>query len=371
MDRRVSVGIAATFQSPYYSSLSLPSSQDRPLVNLQASVSRQFGARAGMTLSYYRQQDRDNGMQSEWQLSHTLQLSSAAQLQVSENLTSAAGQKQFGVQTALNFLAGHGLAASLNASESGGQAQTTLQLQRSMDAQTPSFGYTVSATDSRAGISGFASADYRSQYGNYSVDLGNGAGTTSASVNVAGGLVFIDGHFFPTQSVTDSYALVDTGIANVRVLSNNIVAGRTNAHGYLLVPQLGSYMNNDITLTSSDLPLNYSIDAPTQTVAPAYRSGEIVHFGISQVRPVTGKLLVHIGNADVVPAYGIVSLDGGAQQSDIGEGGEFYFDKLSAGSHHADIEFQGGTCAFDLTIPKTTQSFIKLGTVLCHNGVRS
>jgi outer membrane usher protein len=374
MDQRVSAGLSATLLSPHYSSLALAASQDRPLLNVQASLSRQLSNRTGVTLSYYRQQDRDNGMQGVWQLSHTMQISDEMQLQVAENLTTGQGSKQFGVQTALNFVPRHGLAASVNTTESAGVTSATVQVQRSMEAQTPSFGYTLSATGGNAGIAGFASADYRGEYGNYSVDLGNGAGATNASVNVAGGLVFIGGHVLPTQSVNDSYALVDTGgLAHVRVMANNIVVGRTNAHGYLLVPQLGSYMNNDITLSSSDLPLNYSIDEPTQTIAPGYRSGEIVRFGIGQVRPVTGKLLVRMGNSDVVPAYGLLLLDEDVhgQQSDIGEGGEFYFDKLSAGVHRARIEFEGGQCAFDLTVPTTTQSFVKLGTVVCQNGVRS
>jgi outer membrane usher protein len=206
------------------------------------------------------------------------------------------------------------------------------------------------------------------------VDLGSSGGLTSTAVNVAGGVVFIDGHIFPTQSVADSYALVDTGgLSGVHVTSNNIVVGRTNAHGYLLVPQLGSYMNNEIALQSSDLPMNYTVDEPMQTVAPAYRSGDVVRFGISQVRPVTGNLLVRIGTTTVIPAYGVLLLDAGAaaQRSDIGEGGEFYFDKLAAGPHRAQIEFNGGQCTFDLTVPNNVQSFIKLGTVICQNGVRS
>jgi outer membrane usher protein len=375
MDPHVSAGLSATLESPRYSSLMLQPSQDRPLVNVQLSVSRQLSNRAGLTLSYYRQQDRDNGLQGMWQLAHTLQLSQTMQLQVSESLTNGLGQKTFGVQTALNFIPPHGLAASMNATETGGHAQATLQVQRPLDAQTPSFGYTASVTGGQdGGVATFASADYRGQYGNYSVDLGSSGGLTSTAVNVAGGVVFIDGHIFPTQSVADSYALVDTGgLSGVHVTSNNIVVGRTNAHGYLLVPQLGSYMNNEIALQSSDLPMNYTVDEPMQTVAPAYRSGDVVRFGISQVRPVTGNLLVRIGTTTVIPAYGVLLLDAGAaaQRSDIGEGGEFYFDKLAAGPHRAQIEFNGGQCTFDLTVPNNVQSFIKLGTVICQNGVRS
>lgn len=372
-DARVNAAISATLESPNYSSLSLLPSQDRSLRNIQVSLSRQFSSRAGITVSYYRQDDRDNGMQSVWQVSHTLTLSDSMQAQVSESLTSGSGQKTFGVQTSLNFIPRRGLAAAVNATESDGQEQATVQLQRSLDAQTPSFGYTLSATGGNTGVSGFATADYRGQYGNYTATIGNGAGHTSAAANLAGGLAFIDGRIMPTQSINDGYALVDTGVPHVRVLSNNVVVGSTNAHGYLLVPQLGSYMNNDITLDSSNLPLNYRIDEPSQTIAPGYRSGAVVRFGITQVRPVTGKLLVRTANETIVPAYGILSLGSGAtaQQSDIGEDGEFYFDKLPAGVHHAVVQFHGGSCAFDLTIPQDTQPFVKLGTVVCQNGAHS
>jgi len=373
-DPRLGAALSVTMESPYYSSLALASSQDRALSSVQASLSRQFGTHAGLSLSYYRLQDRDNGAQSVWQVSHTLQISADMQLQISENLTSGRGSKQLGIQTALSFVPRHGLAASLSTTASAGNNAATLQVQRSMDAQTPSFGYTLSATGGSSGIAGFASANYRGQYGNYSVDLANGSGTSSASVNLAGGLVFIDGRFFPTQSVNDGYALVDAGgLPHVRVLANNVVAGRTNAHGYLLVPELGSYMNNDITLESSDLPVDYSIDEPSRTVAPTYRSGEIVRFGIGRVRPVTGTLLVRFANASVVPAYGLLRVDASpaVQQSDIGEGGEFYFDRLAAGIHRAQVEFAGGRCSFDLTVPQTTQSFVRLGKVVCQNGVRS
>lgn len=374
MDPHVDAAISARLQSPGYSSLALTPSQDRALSNLQFSLSRQFSNRAGMTLSYYRQRDRDNGMQSAWQLSHMLTVSDTMQLQVSETLTSGRGQGQLGIQTALNFIPHHGVAAALNTSESAGQAAATIQVQRSLEAQTPSFGYTLSATGGSAGVSGFASAEYRSQYGNYTATLGNGSGQTSAAINAAGGLVFIDSHMFATQSISDGYALVDTGdIPHVHVLANNVIVGRTNAHGYLLVPQLGSYMNNAITLENSDLPLNYNVDEPAQTVAPGYRSGAIVRFGITQVRPVTGKLLIRISNESEIPAYGILSVDSGAaaQRSDIGEDGEFYFDKLAAGVHHALVQFHGGECSFDLVVPQSAQTFIKLGNVICQNGVRS
>jgi len=330
--------------------------------------------RNGVSISYLRQQDRDNGTQSGWQITQTALLSNSAQLQVSENLTQGAGGRQFGIVTSLNFEPRQGYNASIVTSESGGHTQAQVQLGRALSSATPAFGYTLSANGGQGSASGFASADYRGQYGNYIADVGLGSGQTSFDLNVAGGLVFIDGHFFPTQSVSDSYALVDTGgLGHVRILANNVVVGRTNKNGYLLVPQLGSYYNNDITIASADTPLNYSIDAETQRLAPMYRSGDIVHFGVNRVKPVTGSVSVLFGKTIVIPAFGVLEVEStsGTLTSDIGEGGEFYFDKLSAGVHHAHIKFKDGECRFDLTVPDSKSMFVKLGSVLCGGGVRS
>jgi outer membrane usher protein len=374
MDPNISGGLALTFQSPHYSTLALQPYQDRNLLNAQFSIAKQLGAGRSISLSYYRQNDRDNGPQGVWQLSQVAQLSESLQLQLGESLTSSVTGKQFGLQTSLSFIPRHGLAASLNASQSGGQTQTTLQVQRALDSGTPSFGYTVSASAGTGAVSEYASAEYRAQYGDYIANLGTGAGQSSMQLTAAGGLVFIDGHFFPTQSISDSYALVDTGgLGHVRVLANNIVVGRTNKHGYLLVPQLGSYLNNEIAIASNDTPIDYNIEESQQEVAPLYRSGAIVRFGINKVQPVTGALLVHLAGKNVIPAFGIIEVDNGTSmvRSDIGEGGEFYFDRLSTGVHHARITFEGGQCGFDLTVPQSAAHFIKLGTVTCQNGVRS
>jgi outer membrane usher protein len=374
MDPQISGGVALTLQSPHYSTLALPPDQDRNVLNAQFSIAKQFARGRSISLSYFRQNDRDNGSQGVWQLSQVAQLSDEMQLQLAESLTNAAGGKQFGIQTAISFIPRHGLAASLNMNQTGGQTQTTLQVQRALESGTPAFGYTVSASAGSGPASAYTAAEYRSQYGDYIANAGTANGQNALSLTAAGGLVFIDGHFFPTQSITDSYALVDTGgLPHVRVLANNIVVGRTNKNGYLLVPQLGSYLNNDIAIASNDTPIDYSIEDQSRQVAPMYRSGTIVRFGINKVRPVTGRLLVRLGKKNVVPAFGIIQLDSSTAplSSDIGEDGEFYFDRLSAGAHHAVIQFEGGRCAFDLDVPQSTSRFVKLGTVVCENGVHT
>lgn len=374
MSRRATGAFSLSLQSPHYASLGLPASQDRPLLNAALSIAEQLTKDRGIGFSYVRENDRDSGAESSLQAFQTSMLSRSTQMQVTESLSSGSGHRHFGIAATVNFMPGNGLNASVTAADTGGATTTSLQIQRSAGAQTPSLGYTIAATGGAGAMSGFLSADYRGQYGNYLADVGVAPGSDTFSATAGGGLVFIGGKIYATQPITDSYALVDTGgLAHVRILANNVVAGRTDKHGFLVIPALGSYYNNDITIAPQDTPLNYSIDTQTQRLAPMYRSGGVVRFGVNQVKPVTGALLVRFGNVPQTPAFGILEVRTAdtVVTSDIGENGEFYFDKLPPGTHPAIIKFKGGECRFDLSVPQTQSLFVKLGTISCSNGVHS
>lgn len=375
MSRQTTGNFSLALQSPQYASLGLRAAQDRPLLNASISIARELTKDRGIGFSYLRQNYRDSGAQSSWQAFQTAMLSRSTQVQVTEALSSGSGHSHFGIAATLNFIPSSGLNASVTTASDGGRTTTSVQIQRTAGSQTPSLGYTIAASGGADSVSGFVSADYRAQYGNYLADVGIAPGGQTFSATAGGGLVFIGGKVFATQAITDSYALVDSGgLANVRILANNVVIGRTDKHGFLIVPTLGSYYNNDITIASQDTPLNYSIDAQTQRLAPMYRSGDIVHFGVNQVKPVTGTLAVTFGKTTETPAFGIVEVEAGAGavvKSDIGEDGEFYFDKLAPGMHRATIKFKNGECTFNLSIPKTQSLFVRLGAITCADGVRS
>lgn len=366
--------VAISYDSPQYASLALTAAQDRPVLNASLSFARQLNARATLGFSYARQNDRDNGAQSVWQTFQTLTLSNSTEFQVGETLTSGNGRRQLGIATTMNFLPRSGYNASVSTLYSGAGTTAAVTLQRPASSQVPSLGYLLSASGGTGGASGFVSADYRGQYGDLLTDAGISSGTRSYSANAAGGIVFINGKLFATQALTDSYALVDAGgLANVRILANGVVAGRTDRNGFLVVPNIGSYYDNTISIFSADAPIDYSIDAQSEHLAPMYKSGGIVRFGLNRVRPVTGNLIARVGGHEMIPAFGILEVSSGVQtlRSDIGEGGEFYFDNLSAGVHAATVKFRDGECRFALIVPQTTATFIKLGTVTCTNGVHA
>ena len=168
----------------------------------------------------------------------------------------------------------------------------------------------------------------------------------------------------PTRPVQDSFALVRVpGVENVRVYSSNIVVGRTDSNGDLLVPNLLSYYGNRLSIEDRDIPLSYEVAAVEKTIAPPYRGGAFVEFPVRQIRSVTGS--VTIGNA--VPAFGQLTLtgEGKTYDSPLGRGAEFYFENIGAGAYDAVVESAEGTCRFRLAIPAGSEPVVKLGRHSC------
>ncbi len=370
--RHLNVSASLFAESRNYANLSLPATYDRPLMNATFSVSMPMDNGSSVGLSYIAQQDRDQGAQHQWQLSRWIPISRSMILELDANSANTAAGRRFSISTSLNFIPRHGASANFTASNSGGQQQMSASISKSMDAGTPAFGYNAGMTSSSSGLSGYTTGQYRWANGNYFGSVNFGGGTTQVFAQLAGGLVAIDGKVFATQPLGDSYALVDAdGLANVRVEANGVQVGRTDRSGYALVPALGSYVDNKLSLVSGDVPLNYQIDTTEEHLVPQYDAGEVVQFDLKRVLPVFGTLSVLMKGAPVVPAFGLVEIQGlgTAAKSDLGENGEFYFEDLKPGTYGAHIQFKGGECSFQIHVPETQAKMLKLGTLTCANGV--
>jgi outer membrane usher protein len=371
---RLTYGATVGLQSPRYSTLSLTADGDRALLSASASVAAATGRQSSIGVSFGLQRDRDNGPQSLWQVSRWMTISQNATLQISAQRTHGSAGSAFGISTALNLLPRSGTNASLIAGSSAGLTQTTLQVSHIASSQTPAFGYDAAISAGGASPSLYASADYRNTTGDYTADVSLGAGSRNLSFNAAGGIVTFGRRAFFTQSVDDSYALVDAnGLAGVRVVANNVEAGRTGPSGFLVVPRLGSYFDNTISLASSDIPMNYNIDRATQHVTPSYRSGQIVRFSNERVHALAGRLIVRRGEHESVPAYGLLEIRRNAlaiAHSDIGQNGEFYLENIAPGVYEATIRYRDGDCAFTFSVPAGAAVIEKLPVQVCSQEVR-
>lgn len=97
-------------------------------------------------------------------------------------------------------------------------------------------------------------------------------------VQYASGLAWIGGGLYAARPIRESFALVDAGAPNVRVLRDHRVVALTDLRGRTLITNLRPFQTNPIALAVEDLPLDQPLRQAEQIVSPARRSGVIVRF---------------------------------------------------------------------------------------------
>lgn len=198
---------------------------------------------------------------------------------------------------------------------------------------------------------------------------GDGQNINDYRVSVAGGLAYVDGQVALGRPVTESFGIVKVGeLPGVAVAVNGQPIGRTDAHGKVFIPTLASYFDNDVSISPEDVPIEYAIPATVKKVSPSLRSGAVIDFGVTKIQAFTGKLKFR--QADVTRAVEFqeinFSVAGKAQTMQTGRGGEFYIENLKPGTYAAKVLTEGKPCLFDLTIPRSDETFVELGELICR-----
>ena len=100
-----------------------------------------------------------------------------------------------------------------------------------------------------------------------------------------GALTFADGGLFATNTIYDSFAIVDTnGMADVHVLFENRDMGKTDSGGRLLVPELRSFDINRLAIDPTDVPADAAVALAEREVRPRlplWRRGQVPDAGQS------------------------------------------------------------------------------------------
>ena len=174
------------------------------------------------------------------------------------------------------------------------------------------------------------------------------------------------------QRLGDAFALVSAdGMGAADVTLDGQRAGRTDKHGFLLLPALGSNAANTIGISGADLPLEQVVDAQGERRAgPPYHAGTLVRFGAHRVHAVYGTVRVRDATGRArIPAYGELELraagTGAPATSPIDDTGEFYVDGVAAGRYDARIVDGSGECRFRIEIAPFSEPARDLGRLQC------
>jgi outer membrane usher protein len=189
------------------------------------------------------------------------------------------------------------------------------------------FGYQayVSAGD---GTHAFGVVQYKSPKGLFSAGVDNLAGQTTVRLESEGAFSFVDGRLFPSNTIYDSFAVVDTApLGNVHVYQENRDVGATDKSGHLLVPDMRSFDVNHIGIDARDVPADADLGLDKRIVRPQDRSGVVVRFPIHFSHSALLKLVDHAGLP--LPLGSTVTLRATGSIVPVGYDGQAYLEDLS------------------------------------------
>lgn len=191
----------------------------------------------------------------------------------------------------------------------------------------------------------------------------------SYALSAAGGIAWVGGAFIVGRPVTDAFGVVKVDdLEGVRVYANNQEIGRTDSNGRVLLPSLASFIDNQISINTANVPLEFSFPESMRVVSPPYRGGAVIDFHAKRLQAVTGTLRIKSGD-EVKPAeFYQVSLvvDGRPVGFPTGRGGEYYVEDLKPGRYPARLAANGHSCAFELIVPNSDTPITELPPIVCE-----
>jgi outer membrane usher protein len=190
----------------------------------------------------------------------------------------------------------------------------------------------------------FGQVQYKSPVGLFTAGVDNSAGQTTLRLESQGALSFVDRGLFASNTIYDSFAIVDTApMQHVRVQQENRDVGSTSSSGRLLVPDMHSFDLNHIGIVPDNIPPDATISDVARQVRPQDRSGVVVRFPIKMSH---GALLQLVDEAGVpVPLGSAATLRATKVAVPVGYDGDAYVEDLSPHNELTVERADGRRCA--------------------------
>lgn len=264
------------------------------------------------------------------------------------NVRGDADMRTGAIQFTRNQPIGEGLGYQLSAdrAEAGG----TVTTQRRLNAQ-----YNAPAAVLRAEL-GTLRHDASSQ--------------SETRLSLAGGIAFAGGHVALGRPVVDSFGIVKVGdIEGVRVLVNDQPMGTTDNKGTVFVPTLSPYVDSEVSIAASTVPIDYALASTRKYISPSLRSGTLIEFDVARLQAFTGTLAYQEHPQGPIKPLEFqevtVTTPAGLIRFQTGHGGQFYLENLKQGDYAARSRADGKACGFTLSIPRSEETFVDLPRALC------
>jgi outer membrane usher protein len=274
-------------------------------------------------------------------------------------------EKARGVFFSVSGSFGDRISANVSRSRQNDVRSTTTTLARSAD-YGGGFGWGLQSVNTNGAPLRQAQVTYLGNYGQvtaYTLDTGTNR-TTSLDLN--GALVLMDSSVHAARQVGAGFALVSTdGVSGVPVLQENQVIGRTSSSGYLLVPNLSPYLQNQLGIDTTRLPLDARVASSSQTVVPARLSGVLVRFPVETYE--AASVVLHDADGKPLPVGTPVKHLESGGDSVVGFDGVAFVDHLQA-LNHVQATVNGLACVAEFSYtPVKGNAMGTMGPFVCRS----
>jgi outer membrane usher protein len=248
---------------------------------------------------------------------------------------------------------------SVRSAGGGSNTDFTTTLQRNLP-MGEGYGYRVMARSDGARE---ATYSLQNNVGTYTLAAAQAQGSTETRLNASGGVALLGGDMFPSRRIDQSFAVARIpDYPNVRMLTDNQPAGRTDASGNALIPRLRAYDRNVISIDQRDLPLDAEIHGLKVEAVPYFRSGIDVRFPIKRSRGAT--FTVRIEDGSPLPVGALVQEAGNDAVYTAGYDGEVYAAGLGPATR-LRATWEDHSCFFDVQFEASSDPLPDLGTFIC------
>ncbi len=264
-----------------------------------------------------------------------------------------------------------GLAAPLGRHVSANTSMgfgTGTPYQMAQVAQTPEvvgdWGYHVTAASTRPTHLG-AELQYKSPWASIAAGADRFDRQSFGHLEVRGALSLLGGGVFASNTIDDSFAVVDTGgVGGIRVLHENKEVGRTDADGLLLVPDLHSFDLNRLAIDPTDVAADSDLDYASRIVRPPDRAGVVVRFPMRRSNGALVKLVMPDGKP--VALGSIVQLLPSGATAPVGYDGDTYLQGLAPDNNVRVTLPNGQQCTSSFTFTPAPGDIPSIGPVTCR-----
>lgn len=217
-------------------------------------------------------------------------------------------------------------------------------------------------------VNGLIDFIYKNRYGEYSAKYSKYYNTDNVELNTRGAIVSDGRSILFSKTIFDSFAIVNTsGVPNIKIYEGNNPMGSTNKNGYLVVPQLRAYQNNDINIKLNELPISLETEKSEMNVIPYARSGYHLNFDLYQPNNFVFNLVDD--NGIPLGAGSSVEIENQNTTYPIGYQGMVFIQ--TKGAHQilrGRAIYNDKTCFFEVNIKNTNKNEIinDLGILSCQ-----